>query len=86
MLMNRTDFKGTDDQSRGDVCWWSLVSYLLLQTAFGVVKLFICPGMTVKVLLLPTILMWVYAALLMLWRWVTFDLDFTFNNEDLEES
>jgi hypothetical protein len=86
MHMSKTDFKGADDRSRGDVCWWSLVSYLLLQTAFGVAKLSICPGMTIRVLLLPTFLMWVYAALLTLWRWVTLDLDFTFNNEDLEES
>lgn len=86
MHTSKTDFERSDDLGRGDVCWWSLVSYLLLQTAFGVMKLSVCPGMTVKVLLLPTFLMWVYAALLMLWRWVTLDLAFDFSNEDLEET
>lgn len=75
----------TDDQSER-VVWWSLTSYLLLQTAFGALKLSVCPDMTVKTLLLPTFLTWVYVAGLALWHWVTFDPDFTFTNEDLEES
>ena len=73
----------TDGQSER-VAWRSLMSYLLLQTVFGVPKLSVCPDMTVKTLLLPTFFMWVYVAGLALWHWVTLDLDFAFNNEDLE--
>lgn len=74
------------DGSREGLIWWSLVSYLLLQTAFGVAKMSFCPGMSTEVLLLPTFLMWVYAALFTLWHWIVLDLDFTFDNEDMEET
>lgn len=68
------------------VWMWAVALWLMAQIAFMSVKLWVLAGMSAGVTLIPTWCMAAFAFLYGLWCIITADLDFTFGDDELEDT